>query len=44
MPVPDPALLAIGMVSAVCIGLSKTGFSGVSLVAVALLAAACCLV
>lgn len=34
----DPALLAIALVAAVCIGLSKAGFSGLSMVSVVLLA------
>lgn len=34
----DPALLAIALTAAVCIGLSKAGFSGISMVSVVLLA------
>lgn len=34
----DPALLAIALIAAVCIGLSKSGFSGISMVSVVLLA------
>ncbi len=34
----DPALLAIALVAAVCIGLAKAGFSGLSMVSVVLLA------
>jgi hypothetical protein len=34
----DPALLAIALVAAFCIGLSKAGFSGISMISVVLLA------
>ena len=34
----DPNMLMIAMVAAVCIGLSKAGFSGISMVSVVLLA------
>lgn len=34
----DPMLLAIALFAAVCIGLSKAGFSGISMVSVVLLA------
>lgn len=34
----DPGLLAIALIAAICIGLSKAGFSGISMVSVVLLA------
>ena len=34
----DPRVLAIALLAALCIGLSKAGFSGISMVAVVLLA------